>query len=73
MKWDLVERLRVDTSEIRYRVADFLKQHPPFNAMADADLVGLAAHGRVRFLPIDEFLVDSFATAVGECEMALGA
>ena len=56
MKWDLVERPRVDTSEIRYRVADFLKQHPPFNAMDDADLVGLAAHGRVRFFPIDEFL-----------------
>ena len=46
----------MDTSEIRYRVADFLKQHPPFNAMDDADLVGLAAHGRVRFFPIDEFL-----------------
>jgi CBS domain-containing protein len=46
----------VDTSEIRYRVADFLKQHPPFNAMDDADLVGLAAHGRVRFFPFDEFL-----------------
>jgi CBS domain-containing protein len=46
----------VDTSEIRYRVADFLKQHPPFTAMDDADLVGLAAHGRVRFFPNDEFL-----------------
>jgi len=46
----------VDTSEIRYRVADFLKQHPPFNAVDDADLVGLAAGGRVRFFPGDEFL-----------------
>jgi CBS domain-containing protein len=46
----------VDTSEIRYRVADFLKQYPPFNAMDDADLVGLAAHGRVRFFPNDDFL-----------------
>ena len=46
----------MDTSEIRYRVADFLKQHPPFNAMDDADLVALAAHGRVRFFPSDEFL-----------------
>lgn len=46
----------MDTSEIRYRVADFLKQHPPFNAVDDADLVGLAAHGRVRFFPNDEFL-----------------
>ncbi|HEV8394553.1 MAG TPA: putative nucleotidyltransferase substrate binding domain-containing protein [Vicinamibacterales bacterium] len=46
----------MDTSEIRYRVADFLKQHPPFNAVDDADLVALAAHGRVRFFPNDEFL-----------------
>jgi CBS domain-containing protein len=46
----------VDTSEIRYRVADFLKQHPPFNAMEDGDLVALAAGGRVRFFPNDDFL-----------------
>jgi CBS domain-containing protein len=46
----------VDTSEIRYRVADFLKQHPPFNAVDDADLVDLAAGGRVRFFPGGEFL-----------------
>ena len=46
----------MDTSEIRFRVADFLKQHPPFNAMDDADLVALAAGGRVRFFPNDEFL-----------------
>ena len=46
----------MDTSEIRYRVADFLKQHPPFNAVEDADLVSLAANGRVRFFPNDEFL-----------------
>ena len=46
----------MDTSEIRYRVADFLKQHPPFNAVDDADLVALAANGRVRFFPNDEFL-----------------
>ncbi|HZI80772.1 MAG TPA: putative nucleotidyltransferase substrate binding domain-containing protein [Vicinamibacterales bacterium] len=46
----------MDTSEIRYRVADFLKQHPPFNAVDDADLVSLAANGRVRFFPNDEFL-----------------
>ena len=46
----------MDTSEIRYRVADFLKKHPPFNAVDDADLVALAAHGRVRFFPNHEFL-----------------
>jgi hypothetical protein len=46
----------VDTSEIRYRVADFLKQHPPFTAVDDTDLVALAADGRVRFFPNHEFL-----------------
>ena len=46
----------MDTSEIRYRVADFLKQHPPFNAVDDSDLVALAAYGRVRFFPSNEFL-----------------
>ena len=46
----------MDTSEIRYRVADFLKRHPPFNAIDDRDLVALAAHGRVRFFANDEFL-----------------
>jgi CBS domain-containing protein len=46
----------VDTSEIRYRVADFLKKHPPFNAVDDSDLVALAAGGRVRFFPNNEFL-----------------
>jgi CBS domain-containing protein len=47
----------METSAIRYRVADFLKQHPPFNAMADADLVALAENGRVRFCEANEFLL----------------
>jgi signal-transduction protein with cAMP-binding, CBS, and nucleotidyltransferase domain len=47
----------VDTSAISYRVADFLKQHPPFNAIADQDLVALAAHGRVRFYEANEFIL----------------
>ena len=46
----------MDTSEIRYRVADFLKQHPPFTAIDDQDLVDLAARGRVRFFAADEFV-----------------
>lgn len=46
----------METSEIRYRVADFLKQHPPFTAVDDQDLVALAGHGRVRFFPENEFL-----------------
>jgi DNA polymerase III epsilon subunit-like protein len=32
----------VETSAISYRVADFLKQHPPFQAMDHADLIDLA-------------------------------
>jgi len=29
----------VETSAIHYRVADFLKKHPPFHAMSDDDLL----------------------------------
>jgi len=47
----------MDTSAIRYRVADFLKQHPPFNAIDEADLVALAANGRVRFYEANEFIL----------------
>jgi CBS domain-containing protein len=47
----------VETSAISYRVADFLKQHPPFNAIDDQDLVALAAHGRVRFYEANEFIL----------------
>jgi CBS domain-containing protein len=47
----------METSAIRYRVADFLKQHPPFNAMEESDLVALAAHGRVRFFEANEFIL----------------
>ena len=47
----------MDTSAISYRVADFLKKHPPFQAIEEADLVGLAARGRVRFHEANDFLV----------------
>jgi CBS domain-containing protein len=47
----------VDTSAISYRVADFLKKHPPFQAIEEADLLGLAARGRVRFHEANDFLV----------------
>jgi CBS domain-containing protein len=47
----------VDTSAISYRVADFLKQHPPFQAIEETDLVRLAAHGRVRFFEAGEFIL----------------
>jgi hypothetical protein len=29
----------VETAAISYRVADFLKRHPPFNAIDDTDLL----------------------------------
>jgi CBS domain-containing protein len=47
----------METSAIRYRIADFLKQHPPFSAMEESDLVALAANGRVRFHEPNEFIL----------------
>jgi CBS domain-containing protein len=47
----------VETSAISYRVADFLKQHPPFHAMDEADLVDLAARGRVKFHEPNEYIL----------------
>lgn len=47
----------MDTSAIRYRVADFLKQHPPFQAIDESDLVRLASHGRVRFYEAGQFIL----------------
>ena len=47
----------MDTSAISYRVADFLKQHPPFQAIDEADLLRLAAYGRVRFYEAGEFIL----------------
>ena len=47
----------MDTSAIRYRVTDFLKKHPPFQAMEDGDLLELAARGRVRFHEANEYIL----------------
>jgi len=47
----------MDLSAISYRVADFLKQHPPFHAIEDGDLLKLSAHGRVRFHEAGEFIL----------------
>ena len=47
----------MDTSAIAYRVADFLKQYPPFESIDDADLRELAAGGRVRFFEPNEFIL----------------
>lgn len=47
----------MDTSEISYRVADFLKLYAPFQAVELNDLLALAAHGRVRFHERHEFIL----------------
>jgi CBS domain-containing protein len=39
----------METASISYRVADFLKKYPPFQAIGEADLLDLAGRGRVRF------------------------
>jgi CBS domain-containing protein len=47
----------VETAAISYRVADFLKRHPPFNAIDDTDLLALAARGRVRFYEPNQYIL----------------
>jgi CBS domain-containing protein len=44
------------TSLIRYRVADFLSQSPPFDTVGQDDLLVLAASGRVSFHESEEFV-----------------
>ena len=44
------------TSVIRHRVADFLKQHEPFDALSPEDLLHLASSGKVKFHESDEYL-----------------
>lgn len=44
------------TSLIRYRVADFLRESPPFDAIEHDDLLALAASGKVLFHESDEFV-----------------
>jgi CBS domain-containing protein len=46
----------MQTAAIPYRVADFLKQHPPFQFMDELELVALAARGRVKFHESDEYI-----------------
>jgi CBS domain-containing protein len=46
----------MQTAAIAYRVADFLKQQPPFQFMEESDLVALAARGRVKFHESDEYI-----------------
>ncbi len=49
------------TSTIRYRVADFLKQFPPFQFLEPEDLLELAGTGRVRFHEADEAIFEQNA------------
>lgn len=46
----------MQTAAIPYRVADFLKQYPPFHFMEESELIALAARGRVRFHESDEYI-----------------
>ena len=45
------------TSVIRYRVADFLREHPPFDLFSVADLLAFSGTGRVTFHEDDVYLV----------------
>jgi CBS domain-containing protein len=47
----------VDTSAIGQRVTDFLKKHAPFQDVDEADLLALAATGRVRFHEPHDFIL----------------
>ena len=47
----------METAAIPYRVADFLKKHPPFNAMEEGDLLDFARRGRVKFFEANEYIV----------------
>src|SRR4051812_19957908 len=55
--YDVVLRGSVETATINYRVADFLKRHPPFPAMDEGDLLSLAGRGRVKFFEANEYIV----------------
>jgi len=46
----------MNTSVIRYRVADFLKSHAPFDALPEENLIELAGQGRVKFHESDEYI-----------------
>lgn len=46
------------TTVIRHRVADFLKSHAPFDALAADDLLALAGSGRVKFHESEESIFE---------------
>ena len=54
----------METAAIRYRVADFLKSQPPFDAIAEGDLLDLAGTGRVRFFEPNQYILSQGAPRV---------
>lgn len=46
----------MQTSAIHYRVADFLRRHPPFHFIEEPDLLTLVSRGRVKFHESGEFV-----------------
>lgn len=46
----------MNTSVIRYRVADFLKRYAPFDTVPETELLELAGSGRVKFHESDEYV-----------------
>lgn len=46
------------TSVIRHRVADFLRQYPPFDFIPEDDLLALASSGRVHFFESESYVFE---------------
>jgi len=46
----------MNTSVIRYRVADILRRYAPFDSLEEADLLDLSGSGRVKFHESDEYV-----------------
>lgn len=53
----ILREVPLDTSAISYRVADFLKDHPPFQVMEVEDLRTFALSGRVKFFEAHQFIL----------------
>ncbi len=48
---NLLHYMDTTAESLQYRVADFLRQYPPFSALDEEDLLQLALHCRIRFVP----------------------
>ncbi len=46
------------TSVIRHRVADFLRQYPPFDAVGEENLLALTSSGRVQFFESESYVFE---------------